>query len=45
PDEGIRIANFMLRLRDSGYFQSVMLLNQSLSEENDELRFEIICRF
>ncbi|NOY77509.1 MAG: pilus assembly protein PilM, partial [Calditrichaeota bacterium] len=30
PDEGIRIANFMLRLRDSGYFQSVMLLNQSL---------------
>jgi len=45
PDEGIRIANFMLRLRDSGYFQNVMLLNQSLSEEDDELRFEILCRF
>ena len=45
PDEGIRIANFMLRLRDSGYFKSVTLLNQSLSEEENELRFEIICRF
>ncbi len=45
PDEGIRIANFMLRLRDSGYFQSVALLNQSLSEEDDELHFEILCRF
>ncbi len=45
PDEGIRIANFMLHLRDSGYFQSVALLNQSLSEEEDELHFEILCRF
>ncbi|GBD94594.1 competence protein A [bacterium BMS3Abin05] len=45
PDEGIRIADFMLRLRNSGYFRSVTLANQSFSEENDELRFEIICQF
>jgi len=45
PDGGIRMPNFMLRLRDSGYFQSVALLNQSLSEKEDELHFEILCRF
>ncbi len=45
PDEGIKLANFMLKLNQTGYFRHVSLLNQSFSEEKDEMRFEIVCEF
>ncbi len=45
PDEGIKLANFMLKLNRTGYFRRVSLLNQFFSEEKDEMRFEIVCEF
>ena len=41
PDAGITIANYMLELRKTGLFRSVVLERQYFLEEADQLRFEI----
>lgn len=43
--EGLRIADFMMRLEESGYFSKVSLVSQHFDELKNELTFEIVCQF